>query len=366
MHVAVVNLTSGGLSGGYRSYLKALVPRLREDTRIRKLDVFVPPAAVPGLVASGLVGLATWPEADHRRGFPALRRQLALSGPDVVFVPSARHLDLGRPCVVMVRNMEPLECPLAGHTVAAGLRNLARAYEARRACRRADRVIAVSEHVSRFLVGRWRVPAAKIGVVHHGVELPSSQAARPAVLADQERPFLFTAGSIRPARGLDDLLAALAAIERPPLLVVAGAPDPDTERHSANLKARASALGIGVLWAGALDGPEMAWCFSHCEAFVMTSRAEACPNIALEAMCHGCYVISTDHPPMPEVFGSAAIYYSARDAEDLRRRLTELRDLSASDALRRRQEARERSQAFTWSETARRTVNELESAFRRS
>ena len=42
MKVAIVNLTSGGMSGGYLKYLRTLVPLLRQDPRISRLDVFVP------------------------------------------------------------------------------------------------------------------------------------------------------------------------------------------------------------------------------------------------------------------------------------------------------------------------------------
>ena len=34
----MLNLTSGGLSGGYRKYLQAMVPLLRADRRVDLLD----------------------------------------------------------------------------------------------------------------------------------------------------------------------------------------------------------------------------------------------------------------------------------------------------------------------------------------
>src|SRR5262249_59993443 len=100
--------------------------------------------------------------------------------------PTARFLDCGRPCVVMVRNMEPLERPFGGNTLRAGLRNLARAWTARRACRRATRVIAVSRHVADFLTSRWGLPPSKVGVVYHGVDPAPATTGRPSVLAGLE------------------------------------------------------------------------------------------------------------------------------------------------------------------------------------
>ncbi len=362
MHVAIANLTNGGLSGGYRSYLLSLVPQLRREPRIRRLEVFVPPATLPALEKAGLDGLSAWPPGDHRRGFAALRHRLQDLGPDVLFVPSARFIDVGRPCVTMVRNMEPLECPLAGHTLRAGFVNLARAWEAHRACRQARRVLAVSGHVSRFLTTRWRLSPAKVGVVYHGVEGPLPEATRPAALrALGDRPFLFTAGSIRPARGLEDLLEAIARSAAALSIVIAGAADPDTEAFSRRLEARAVELGVAdrVIWTGWLGRSEMSWCFSHCQAFVMTSRAEACPNTVLEALSHGCLSISTDQPPMPEIGGAGAIYYRRRDAGDLARRIAEGLSLPSSEREERRHRARQRAAAFTWAATARQTIDEL-------
>jgi len=45
LRLAVVNLTAGGLSGGYQKYLQHLLPLLVRDTRLEQVDVFLPPQA---------------------------------------------------------------------------------------------------------------------------------------------------------------------------------------------------------------------------------------------------------------------------------------------------------------------------------
>ena len=167
MRLAVVNLTSGGFSGGYRKYLSRLVPLLANDPRVSALSVFVPERA--GIEMDPGIDVRTWPQSE--RNLKTLQRDLATRRPDVVFVPTARHLSSGSaPVVVMVRNMEPLEVPFGGNTWVEGLRNVARAWEARRACRRATRVIAVSDHVRRFIISRWHIDEDRIGTVYHGVD----------------------------------------------------------------------------------------------------------------------------------------------------------------------------------------------------
>jgi hypothetical protein len=72
--IAIVNLTSGGLSGGYLKYLRALVPLLRQDARISQLDVFIP----EGVALEGCGPLRTWPaDAANRRRETARARAAA-------------------------------------------------------------------------------------------------------------------------------------------------------------------------------------------------------------------------------------------------------------------------------------------------
>jgi glycosyltransferase involved in cell wall biosynthesis len=306
-------------------------------------------------------GYRTWPLGDDMRGFRELPRAVAALAPDVIFIPTARVLRAGRtPVVTMVRNMEPLEVPFGGNTLAEGLKNVARAAAARVACRRADRVIAVSQHVRDFLVDRWHIPEERVGMVYHGIDQPGNA---PAVPLTQER-FLFTAGSIRPARGLEDVIEAMAELQEDLHLVIAGAVDRGAEHYAARMRSLAGRKRVSsrIRWAGHLDAASMSWCFRNAAAFVMTSRAEACPNTVLEALANGAVSVSTDHPPMPEFFGDTATYYSERDPGHLAVQLGHVLAMPESAREQRRDAARTRVARFTWEATARATVAELRRA----
>jgi glycosyltransferase involved in cell wall biosynthesis len=264
--------------------------------------------------------------------------------------------------------MEPLVIPFSGNSSRECAVNLARAFCAKRACKRAARVIAVSEFVRRYVSERWKVPPGSVGLVYHGAERPPAahQAIRPSSIPDGMRGrFLFTAGSIRPARGLEDAVQALALVGGLPfeLLVIGGAVPPGARRYRERIAALAKDAGVAsrVVWAGHLGRLEMSWCFYNCSAFVMTSRTEACPNVVLEAMAHGCLCVSTDSPPMPEFFDDAALYYPAGDAPKLAGGLDQIM-AGEEEACRLRKRAVERSLLYTWENTARRTVDELERA----
>ena len=362
MRIALVNLTHRGFSGGYLKHLQRVVPRLLTHPEIESLDVFVPEPARPMLDREAWVP-RTFP-ARQPEGIQKLKAMVRDCKPDLVWVPTASWIDFGGvPVVVMVRNMEPLEVPFGGNPPATIIRNLARRTMARRACRRATRIIAVSNHVRSFLTERWGIDPDRVGVVYHGLSVNAeAPAVRPRRLEGLEGRFLFTAGSIRPARGLTDLVEAMGRLRDTPDLVavVAGGIDAGMDRHARALERRASELGVAsrIIRAGKLDAAEMRWCYEHAAAFVMTSRAEACPNIALEAMSYGCACISVDRPPMPEFFVNTARYYPTGDSARLADAISGLlADPEAARVLRLAAAAR--AAEFDWDETARCTMEEL-------
>jgi glycosyltransferase involved in cell wall biosynthesis len=367
MNLAIVNLTSGGLSGGYRKYLQKLLPLLKTDHHIHELHVFIPPQTgnLPKIESFSFL---TWPATDHKNSFPWVKKKIRQLSPDVVFIPTARWIDCGQiPIVTMVRNMEPLTASFGGNPLEEGIKNLFRTYVAKRSCLRATRVIAVSEYVKDFLQTHWNIESNKIGIVYHGVEPPTE----PGVLPNSAQPpkiecepFIFTAGSIRPARGLEDIINALAMLRNNSSgyrLVIAGAVDPGMEFYKRKLDKLSTRLGIAsqIIWAGFLSEQDISWCYHHCAVFVMTSRAEACPNTVLEAMAHGCVCISTETPPMPEFFKDVAIYYPPKDAKALADAIRSA--LEWDDGKRKESSSRTKWRAteFSWDVCAEKTVAEL-------
>ena len=374
MRLAIVYLTGGKVSGGGLKTMQYLVPLLQQDSRVRESRIFVPArmAAMPALAGREL---ECWPRWDWTRGYAWLKRAVLDFDPDVVYIPTAAWVDLGSvPVVVMCRNMEALTRPLKGHAILAGLKNLLRRHVARAACRQGTRIIAVSEYVRQSLVAKRIAPADKISVVYHGVEPPlaPSETTRPAALAGRNgERFLFTAGSVVPYRGLEDVFHALPLLTGHPgagTLLIGGAAIPGVTKYARRLRSLAEKLGIAsrLVWLGHIGPKEMSWCFNQCEAFIMTSRVEACPNLVLEALNHGCLNVATSLGPMPEIFGEAATYYEAGSAVQLAERISDILTAPAATKDRRRQIARRRGSHFTWDAAATGTLMELERAIEQS
>ena len=366
MYVALANLTNGGLSGGSRKYLEVVTPMLANHSKISRLDLFAPPQAVAGLRATTGLPWESWSSRDSQRGFRELRSELRARQPDVVFVPSARWIDCGSPVVAMIRNMEPLAVPFAGNPWLEAIRTLARRWVAKKVCRKADSIIAVSDFVREFLVEKWRLKPTKITTIYHGIDLLDNKVEiqRPAALAGLTKPFLFTAGSIRPYRGLEDAVGALPAVlqqRRDLVLVIGGETEVAMLPYRHRLQRQAESLGCAdrILWCGKLSQTEMSWCFRQCGAFLMTSRVEACPNIVLEAMAHSCLSVSTNSPPMPEMYDATALYYSAGDCNEMANQIQSVLSLDSKQRQSLQAAAKRRASDFTWEKTVDETVAEL-------
>jgi glycosyltransferase involved in cell wall biosynthesis len=372
MRLAIINLTGGGLSGGGTKTMRYLIPCLQNEIRASKVRVFVPSNG-PDLTLLAKQGIKALPEWDWMKGFHWLRQEIRAFAPDAIYVPNAIWLNFGNvPSVVMVRNMEALLRPFGGNPISAGIKNLLRREMARYACRNATRIIAISQFVHDFLVEKWRIPSWKIDVIHHGIEsLSSSQKTVKPSRLDKLKvgQFLFTAGSMVYHRGIEDTIQAINLLkERYPShkLLIAGESVRGTSGYEKRMKQLVDEFGLSsrVIWLGHLSQAEMSWCFYHCEAFVMTSRIEACPNIVLEAMSHGCINISTSCPPMPEIFGDGALYYNADCPEDLAEQIVRVRSLTSAKKTAMRDRARCISGRFKWTLTAKKTFDTLETAIK--
>lgn len=369
----MLNITAGGISGGYRKYLENILVRLACDPRVSALLVAIP-KTVDFSWSHKEFPFIQWLDLNPSRlSITELdlrtRRKIKEFGPDVIFIPTARSWKMESiPVVKMVRNMEPLAWN-DGNPFLERIANWLRAREVKRSIRKSDRVIAVSKFVKQVMIQKWNVPADEIIVVCHGVESSDDVVLqRPSLVPESwKEKFLFAAGSIRPARGLEDALNAMTFLDGLPEicgLVIAGNVCPRMRAYKKHLEKWIKLQGLSskVCWTGQLDDREMAWCYQNCNVFLMTSRVEACPNIALEAMAHGCLSIAANNPPLPEVFQDAAVFYSPKKPEMLAQRIKDALSWSEGKKQRLKQKAKKRAAEFSWDVCAEKTLSELEKA----
>jgi len=372
LRIAMLNLTGGGMSGGYVRYLESMLPRLSASEEVESILCASPKSS---LVDRKMPGLKNIVFSDCRpvlpfKHFPEpeLKRALENFRPDVIFVPTSRHIQFRRvPVVTMIQNMAPLT-PYGKYPLIESLKMIGLRLETKYAVRKAAQVIAMSGFVRDFLLSKWGVAAEKISLIYFGAPPPSKDITRPAAVPEGSAgKFFFTAGSLEPYRGAEDILLAVAALKRqgnPIKLYVAGAGRKVVSGYEARLHKIVEDGGIGdcVTWLGPLSRPEMEWCYKNCTAFIMASRVEALALVCLEALVHACPCIGGAPPPLPEAFGEAALYYPYADHEKLAGRMREI--LAAGPELRAALAGKSRAQAekFSWDRAASETLKVMRKA----
>jgi len=374
MRIAIINITAGGISGGYREYLQNVLPRMAA-----RPDVEAILCAYPEML-SVQEWFESLPNVEFVRCRPfrflrhkvsnELRQHLKRFRPDVVFVPVERFFKFaGVPNVNMVQNMEPF-VNIDGNSLRERARNWLRRLDARKALKRSNRIIAPSEYVRDFLLHALDVPGGKIGLVYHGVDLPENKDVhRPDIIPKGwEGRFLFTAGSIRPARGLEDIFWALKHLNDESRdisgLVIAGSTTPGMRRYRKQLAkwAKKDDISSKVCWAGSLNRWKMAWCYKNSRVFVMTSRVESFGMVAGEAMSYGCICVAADNPCLPEIFSDAAIFYPPKKPQILAKRIQEVLHWPEEKRQEMRERALARASQFSWDKCVEETVAELQKA----
>ncbi len=374
MKIAIINLTAGGMSGGYRKYLFNLLPRISANTAIEKTICVLPSSVKIDHISDHYKKLEFYQVSPYRiiniKLYSELKIILDKFKPDVVYVPVERSFIYKKaPVVNMLQNMEPFICPFSGNPIIEKIKNYFRMYTAKKALKRADSIIAISNFVKDYLEKKLFIDPKKIKLAYHGVDKLIKQLKKPAIIPDSCVDFLFTAGSIRPARGLEDILKAMRYLKNinfDVFLVIAGNLEPVMINYQRSLIKwiDRNHLSANIIWAGNLNEPEMAWCYSNCSAFVMTSRVESFGLIALEAMSYGCLCVSANNPCLPEIFSDAAFYYNSGDGKALSMLINNVLSWDQSKKKNISKLSLKRASQFSWDICAEKTIEQLQLAIK--
>jgi glycosyltransferase involved in cell wall biosynthesis len=188
-------------------------------------------------------------------------------------------------------------------------------------CRRARRVIAISEAGRQDVHRVYGVPLERIDVVTPGVDeayrpLPPDEVAAFRRRHDLPERFLLHVGTLQPRKNVPLLLDALARLGRDdvPLVLVGG----KGWLYEA-IFARVAELGLGerVRVAGYATDEELPLWYNAAAALVFPSLYEGFGLPIVEALACATPVVAARASSLPEAGGAAALYFDPGDAGEL-------------------------------------------------
>ncbi len=111
-----------------------------------------------------------------------------------------------------------------------------------------------------------------------------------------------------------------------------------------------------IRYLGPSPFEEMHRIYHRADGLVFASSCENLPNILLEGMASGLPIACSDSGPMPEVLGTAGVYFSLNDPATIE---TALQRLLVDHELRRRvaTEAYDRSKNYSWQKCSNQTFS---------
>lgn len=226
---------------------------------------------------------------------------------------------------------------------------------------RAQQVIAVSESTRDTIAEAFKCPLTKITVTPEAADERFFRPAEPERISriakkyGIEGEYVLTVGTLEPRKNLKTLLLAFAALRRKvdEQLVVVGGHGwlfEETEQLLHKL-----GLGDRVVLTGYVPDDELPALYAGAKAFAFPSHYEGFGIPLLEAMASGTPVVTSNTSSMPEVGGTAALYFDPDDEKGMR---LAIERVLGDEKLRERlvEAGHERAKQFSWERTAQKTL----------
>ena len=207
-------------------------------------------------------------------------------------------LNYGLPMVLTVHSLEPLR-PWKREQLGGGYDFSC--WVEKTAMEMADAIIAVSAETKADVLRLFKVPAARVQVIHNGIDLAeyhklTTTAALLRYGIDPAVPFVLFVGRITRQKGIVHLVNAIKYLD-PGFQIVLCAGAPDTPAIAAEMKAAvaaATARRAGVIWIEEMVEKATVYeLYSHAAVFVCPSIYEPFGIINLEAMACETAVVAS-------------------------------------------------------------------------
>ncbi len=221
-----------------------------------------------------------------------------------------------------------------------------------------DYLIAVSEAVAYDIINYDWIKPSKVKVIHNGISVEKfkievdKREIRRRFNLPADKIIIGTVGRLRPAKGQEYLIKAVADIKNV-TIVIAG--EGELKDYLKNI---ANKYNVELILLGNLDNEEIPYFLKSIDIFCFPSLWEGLPLAVIEAMAAELPVVASDISPLVGALSDSALYFPPKDYEKLREVLLTLIN---SEDKRKELSLRARSRAENF--TIENVVKQYESLF---
>ncbi len=207
------------------------------------------------------------------------------------------------------------------------------------AIKKAKKIIAVSLFTKNDIISNFKVASEKIILSYEGVVEFSKETKkvnfRNQINVDKDKvrnvlicynikkPYLLYVGNAYPHKNLERLVQVFLEVKKECnelSLVLVGRPD-YFYKQLKEYVLKINKEKDSIIFPGFVPDSELKVLYQNALAYVFPSLYEGFGLPPLEAMSVGCPVLASNASSLPEILGSAAIYFNAKDIENFKSKL---------------------------------------------
>lgn len=233
--------------------------------------------------------------------------------------------------------------------------------------RQADLIVTVSDFARRSLIKQWNLDPERVQVIQEGassVFKPNGDSERLARILGRlglpsDAPYLLHVGGLSPHKNLEFLIDVFAEIVAAPkhsptkLLLVGDCSGDNFYSSVDSVRERIDRLQMAsqVILTGYMSDSDLACLYNGALALVFPSLEEGFGLPAVEAMSCGLPVIASKAGSLPEVVGTAGLFFEPGKPRELRARIEAILDQADLRSQLSRKSLK-RSGDFSWTRAA--------------
>lgn len=239
--------------------------------------------------------------------------------------------------------------------------------------KRAVKVITISNSSKSDIIREYRVPEAKVEVIHLGVKnMQTAKMSKKEILEKYsiKEPFILFVGTLQPRKNIVRLIEAYSKLKTSAKggsasggknikLVIIGRRGWQYEE----ILNSPSKFGVpdSVYFLENVTDEDLPVFYESAEIFVLPSLYEGFGLPILEAMKYGCPVLTSNVSSLPEAGGDAAVYFDPLDVQDITEKIEKV--LSDEELrAKMKKEGLEQVKKFSWEKSAKQALEVLEEA----